>query len=151
MIKKEKRKTVLIIVLTALITLTLAAGIAVLLLRHDKVVLVSQKDYHRMKNISGRYSALYDIQNTVNRDGLKKVSHDKEMEAMYDALLKSLDDRYSVFMTKDEPKKWDAYVDGVFYGIGIGLTTDTRHNAVIDKVYSKSPANAAGQTPSIRS
>lgn len=144
MIKKEKRKTVVIIVLTALITLTLAAGTAVLLLRHDKVVLVSQKDYHRMKNISGRYSALYDIQNTVNRDGLKKVSHDKEMEAMYDALLKSLDDRYSVFMTKDELKKWDAYVDGVFYGIGIGLTTDTRHNAVIDKVYSKSPAKAAG-------
>ena len=144
MIRIEKGKTAIIIALTVLITLTLAAGTAVLLMRQNKVTLVSQKDYHRMKKIEQRYSTLYDIQNTVNRDGLKKVSQDKEMEAMYKALLKSLNDRYSVFMTKSEMKKWSAYVDGAFYGIGVGLTTDARHNAVIDKVYSKSPAKAAG-------
>ena len=47
-------------------------------------------------------------------------------------------------MTKSERKKRNAYVDGVFYCIVVGLTTDIRHNAVINRVYNESPAKAAG-------
>lgn len=144
MIKLKKNKFILIIVSVVIITLLVAgAGLYIFSAAND-MTLVSKSNYTKMKKISDKYAKLYKIQTTVNSNSLWKTSDTKEMNAMYKALVNTLNDEYSVYMTKSEATKWNSYVNGTFYGIGVSFSKDDKGHFVVLKVFASSPAKTAG-------
>ncbi len=67
------------------------------------------------------------------------------VEGIYDGLLESLEDPYSVYYTAEEYEDLTTDISGTFAGVGMSLTKDTDTGLVYAvNVYSDSPAEAAG-------
>lgn len=66
-------------------------------------------------------------------------------DGLYAGLLEGLDDKYSVYYTKEEYQDNQVSMTGKYYGIGAGLTQDADTMVVsISKVYEGTPSEAAG-------
>jgi len=144
MIKIKKSSLAIVIACTAAVTLLVAAACFFVFARVNDVTLVNASKYTRMEKIATQYSKLYQLQNEINNNGLWKISKTKQMNAIYKGLFDSLDDEYSQYMTKSEAEKWNSYVNGTFYGIGISFSKDDKGNFVVLKVFQDSPAETAG-------
>jgi C-terminal peptidase (prc) len=144
MIKIKKSRFILIIVSVIIATLVVTGVGLYIFSAVNDVTIVNKSNYTKMEKISKKYAKLYSIQNAINTKGLWKVSEAKQMNAIYKGLVNSLDDEYSVYMTKSEAKKWNSYVNGTFYGIGVSFSKDDKGHFVIFKVFADSPAKNAG-------
>ena len=80
----------------------------------------------------------------MNTEGYFKVGREKQMNAIYKGLVKSLKDPYSEYFTAKEAKNWDDYVNGTFYGIGVTFGKDKNGNFSISEVLEDSPAENSG-------
>lgn len=108
------------------------------------ILLISQEDYDTLNDIGARYSKLYSMQKAIETQFLWEVDQDKQMDALYDALIETLDDQYSAYMDKEEYEAWQSYVQGVFTGVGVVFSQDKSGDFVISKVISGGPADSAG-------
>jgi carboxyl-terminal processing protease len=70
---------------------------------------------------------------------------DELRDAIYKGTLDGLDDPYSIYYTADEYKDLQVSTQGNYYGIGAGLTQDSKTMEVtVSKVYEGTPAEEAG-------
>lgn len=144
MIKIKKEKFIIILVSVALAA---AALVVVAFAVHDQItgeVKVKRETYEEMAAVKNRYQKLYELQEKVNAEGLYRTSESKQMDTMYHALVHSLNDPYSAYMTKDEAESWDNAVNMKYYGVGISMEEEGRGNVVLQNVYDGTPADAAG-------
>ncbi|MGI6212230.1 MAG: S41 family peptidase [Anaerovoracaceae bacterium] len=144
MIKLEKKKFVLVIVLCCVVSLIAGSLIFVLGMKAAGYSLIGGKSAERMEKIVSRYGKLYDMQTKLNNQGYYKVSLNKEMNAMYKALFKSVGDEYTEYMTKQETKSWNSYLNGTFSGIGVVFSKNSDGVYQIVQVLDNSPAKKAG-------
>lgn len=144
MIKLEKKKFVLVIVLCCVVSLIAGSLIFVLGMKAAGYSLIGGKSAERMEKIVSRYGKLYDMQTKLNSQGYYKVSLNKEMNAMYKALFKSVGDEYTEYMTKQETKSWNSYLNGTFSGIGVVFSKNSDGVYQIVQVLDNSPAKKAG-------
>jgi carboxyl-terminal processing protease len=105
--------------------------------------LVPAKEYRRLESMDKRYSKLWKIQNLAQKNSLKYIRVDKQMNALYRALLKSYGEPYSVYMTPEETKRFDGRLNGSYSGIGAALE-ESGGQVRISRVMDKSPARSAG-------
>ena len=111
MIKIKKEKFIIILVSVALAA---AALVVVAFAVHDQItgeVKVKRETYEEMAAVKNRYQKLYELQEKVNAEGLYRTSESKQMDTMYHALVHSLNDPYSAYMTKEEAESWDDAVN----------------------------------------
>lgn len=144
MIKMKKRKFVLLIAGTVIATLLAAAAGFFAVSQATGMVFLSKADYDTLSDMGARYSKLYSIQKAVETQFLWEVDPEKQMDAVYDALIESLDDKYSDYMDKEEYAAWQNYVQGVFTGVGVVFSQEKSGEFVISKVVSGGPADSAG-------
>lgn len=144
MIKLEKKKFVLVIVLCCVVSLIAGSLIFAIGMKAAGYSLIGGKDARRMEKIVSRYGKLYDMQTKLNSQGYYKVSLNKEMNAMYKALFKSVGDEYTEYMTKQETKSWNSYLNGTFSGIGVVFSKNSDGVYQIVQVLDNSPAKKAG-------
>ncbi|MFC2662273.1 MAG: S41 family peptidase, partial [Eubacterium sp.] len=105
--------------------------------------LIPAKEYKRLEAMDKRYGKLWKIQNLAQKNALKYVSVDDQMNTLYNALLKSYGDSYSVYMTPEETKIFDGRLSGSYSGIGAALEESGGH-VRISRIMDKSPARSAG-------
>ncbi len=144
MIKMKKRRFILLIIGVVLATLLAAAAGFFAVSQATGILLISQEDYDTLNDIGARYSKLYSMQKAIETQFLWEVDQDKQMDALYDALIETLDDQYSAYMDKEEYEAWQSYVQGVFTGVGVVFSQDKSGDFVISKVISGGPADSAG-------
>lgn len=144
MIKMKKRRFILLIIGVVLATLLTAAAGFFAVSQATGILLISQEDYDTLNDIGARYSKLYSMQKAIETQFLWEVDQDKQMDALYDALIETLDDQYSAYMDKEEYEAWQSYVQGVFTGVGVVFSQDKSGDFVISKVISGGPADSAG-------
>ena len=144
MIKMKKRRFILLIIGVVLATLLAAAVGFFAVSQATGILLISQEDYDTLNDIGARYSKLYSMQKAIETQFLWEVDQDKQMDALYDALIETLDDQYSAYMDKEEYEAWQSYVQGVFTGVGVVFSQDKSGDFVISKVISGGPADSAG-------
>ena len=91
-------------------------------------------------------SKLQLLEDTINTYYYKTdIKSSAEADGMYKGLLESLDDPYSTYYTKDELSSMMSETEGVYYGIGAYITTDTDLKLpAVAGVISGSPAETAG-------
>lgn len=144
MIKMKKRRFILLIIGVVLATLLAAAAGFFAVSQATGILLISQEDYDTLNDIGARYSKLYSMQKAIETQFLWEVDQDKQMDALYGALIETLDDQYSAYMDKEEYEAWQSYVQGVFTGVGVVFSQDKSGDFVISKVISGGPADSAG-------
>ncbi len=144
MIKMKKSRFILLIIGVVLATLLAASAGFFAVSRAAGICLVSQEDYDTLNEIGSRYSKLYSMQKAIETQFLWDVDQEKQMDALYDALIETLDDPYSAYMDKEEYEAWQSYVQGVFTGVGVVFSQDKSGDFVISKVISGGPADSAG-------
>lgn len=143
-IKVEKKKLVKILILTALAGMIVFGILFTVFCKITGRILISSEEYSAMNKISSRYEKLYILQEKMNSEGYFKVSEDKQMDAVYKGLVKSLKDPYSEYFTAKEAKTWNDYVNGTFYGIGVVFGKSKNGEFLISEVIEKSPAENSG-------
>lgn len=144
MIKMKKRRFVLLIVGVVIATLLFGFVGLNLFANAKDIIWVERPKYETLNEIGNKYAKLYSLQKTIDEKSLWDTDEETQMDAIYKALLDSLGDKYSRYMSQDEYKAWSKYVNGTFTGIGLTFTTDKKGNYIITKVLPDSPAAAGG-------
>lgn len=86
-----------------------------------------------------------DLMNYVDLYYNDKFDEEDIRDAIYKGTLAGLGDPYSTYYTEDEYKDLKISTSGNYYGIGAGLTQDSKTMEVtVSKVYDGTPAQAAG-------
>jgi len=136
--KKFIRAEIVILILTAALTVLIAYGIVSM--TGHKIV---SKDYLKKKDAKiARHEKIYDIQSKIDKEYLFNTDEAEENNSMLKALVGGLGDKYSEYMTEDEVRAWEEAVNSGFTGIGITFNvTDGR--AEILSVAEDGPADAA--------
>lgn len=70
-------------------------------------------------------------------------------DAGFSAMVDSLEDRWSYYMTPEEYEQYKDHSANTYSGIGITLQTDENGNLVVLDVLEDSPAEQAGMTPGL--
>ncbi len=144
MIKIEKKKlSILIIVIMLASSILTFAGICLYANVNDMAI-VKKSEYKEMYAIAEKYAKLNLIQNQVNESFLWNTDEKQQMEEIYKALLSSLGDEYSTYMTAEEYAEWMDYVTGTFTGVGIVFSTNSNGEYEIVNLIKDGPAESAG-------
>ncbi|MGC2872425.1 S41 family peptidase [Ihubacter sp. rT4E-8] len=144
MIKMRKRRFILLICGVVIATLLVASVGFFAVTQAKDMIFISKEDYNVLNEVGNRYGKLYSIQKTVEEQFLWDIDQEAQMEALYKALLDSLNDKYSGYMGKSEYEEWNNYIQGVFTGVGVVFIEETEGRFVVTKVISGSPAEGAG-------
>ncbi len=144
MIKMKKRRFILLIAGVVIATLLAATAGFFVVSQATGMALISREDYNTLSDIGTRYGKLYTLQRAVEDQFLWDVDQDKQMDAVYKALMESLDDKYSEYMSKEDYAEWQNYIQGVFTGVGVVFSQEKSGDFVISKIMSGGPADSAG-------
>lgn len=143
-VKLEKKKLTRILIMSVLGGMILFTLIFTIFCKITGKTLISSVEYKDLTKISMKYQKLYALQEKMDSEGYFKVSEEKQMNAIYKGLVKSLKDPYSAYFTAKEAKTWDDYVNGTFYGIGVIFGKAKNGDFRISEVLEDSPAENAG-------
>lgn len=85
------------------------------------------------------------IQQYIDKYFMEDVDEDVLIEGMYTGMLKSLDDPYSVYYTKEQYEEMNESSSGQYTGIGVVVNQNVNtKEIVVSKIYSDSQATEAG-------
>lgn len=140
----RKKQTIRLILLTVIVAfVTMAVGLLALQLVGG-VRVVPAETYEQMADITKKYGKLYVIQKRIDEQWLWDTNDSAEMDAIYEGLVDSLDDKYSEYFTAEEAAEWKSYLDGTYYGIGVSFGENKDGDFQVYKVFTDSPAEKAG-------
>ena len=144
MIKIHKKKLTVLIIVAMIFSSALTVGALVITGSITDKAIVNKSEYSEMRKITERYAKLYLLQNKINETFLWDTDEEKQMDAVYKALVDSLGDKYSQYMNEEEYSKFLSYVSGTFTGIGVTFSQEDNDEFIISKVAHDSPAEKAG-------
>ena len=102
----RKKQTIRLILLTVIVAfVTMAVGLLALQLVGG-VRVVPAETYEQMADITKKYGKLYVIQKRIDEQWLWDTNDSAEMDAIYEGLVDSLDDKYSEYFTAEVAAEW---------------------------------------------
>lgn len=136
-IQIKKFRFIILIFLTVLAT----AGITILALsfannKAASVVMQERKEFHK----------LYEAYDVMKKQYFADVDEEALVDGAIDGMVKSLDDPYSDYMTKEESEKFEESITSSFEGIGAEIQ-EIDGDIVIVSPVKGSPAEKAGLKP----
>lgn len=140
--KQRIYKTIMLVVLTAVITFILTSIFTYKNLSgNSKYVYVSSND-------GGISSVIASIRKIVDKKFLGEINEQNLVDGAIKGYIDGLNDPYTEYMTKDEMQEFTTEVNGNFVGIGVYLTNDIERNVVlIISPIKDTPAYRAGIKP----
>lgn len=144
---REKKHTVAIILITVLLSVVLTiCGMTVYLNFSDKYVVVDGKTYSEIYNFAVENNKLYSIEKLMNEKYLWSINKEKMVDTACKAMVGSLGDIYSEYLTKDESKALFDALDGEFTGIGVAFIKNADDEFQITEIIEGSPASESKLT-----
>ncbi len=140
--KQRIYKTIMLVVLTAVITFILTSIFTYKNLNgNSKYIYVSSND-------GGIASIIASIRKIVDKKYLGEIDEQSLVDGAIKGYIDGLNDPYTEYMTKDEMQEFTTEVNGNFVGIGVYLTNDIERNVVlIISPIKDTPAYRAGIKP----
>lgn len=140
--KQRIYKTIMLVVLTAVITFILTSIFTYKNLSgNSKYVYVSSND-------GGISSVIASIRKIVDKKFLGEINEQNLVDGAIKGYIDGLNDPYTEYMTKDEMQEFTTEVNGNFVGIGVYLTNDIERNVVlVISPIKDTPAYRAGIKP----
>lgn len=95
---------------------------------------------------SANFKTFWNVYQTIQDNSLKKLNSQRALDGAIDGLVSSLNDPFSVYMTKSQSKDFQNQLDNKFEGIGAELSLKDSVLTVISPL-PNSPAEEAGLKP----
>ena len=86
-----------------------------------------------------------EIERSIDKNYFKKVNTDELNDESLKGIVKSLDDRFSTYITPKEAKEFQESISGKFDGVGMTIEEDKR-GLLVQQVFDDTPAKRAGIT-----
>lgn len=97
-----------------------------------------------LKTIVEQYSNLPQILDTIETKSIFEFNEKNAKDAALKAVVDSIGDEYSEYLTKKETDEWESYLNGEFSGIGISFQKNDNGEYQITEVFKDSPAEKSG-------
>lgn len=137
----SKKKTILVVIVTALVTVNLTVlGVITVLSKQGYIVYPSK--------YSIKVDKLLKIKQMLKNNYVDKINDDKLYDGMYKGLVDSIKDPYTIYMNQNETKQFMEEVTGSYAGVGIVMGADAKKNRIIvAAAFKGGPANKSGIKP----
>ena len=103
-----------------------------------------QKGVTKIKYEDSKYEALYETYDAIKENYYKDVKDETLINGAIDGMMKSLDDKHSMFFDKEAKKEFEDELSGTYYGIGAEIKETNEKEVMVNKVFDGSPAEKAG-------
>ncbi|MGB3366550.1 MAG: S41 family peptidase [Acidaminobacteraceae bacterium] len=141
----KKRNAVIMIIVSIMLTALITASFALTMqLKTEDRVVITAKDYKHYSDLEQRFAKIISLENTLEKNFYKDVDEEKYTDYMLKGLFESLDDPYSVYMTKEEFKDFNEATSGNYAGIGIYVNLDDDGFIEVVSPIEDTPAERAG-------
>lgn len=141
----SKKRVAILLIVVVLITNVLTFGLTNLMsVTFNNKAYVSLPEYNRLKSVYNEYSKVNSVKNYVKENYLRDIDDEKLMEGELKGILNSLEDPYSVYMTKDEFASLMEETSGSFGGIGVVVTPGDDNLITVVSPIEDTPGERAG-------
>lgn len=139
----RKGSTIIIVLVAVILTLAITfMGMAAYFKFTDKVV-IDRNEYRADQESDKKYDKFFDIQRLIENSYLWEYDQDEELEAIYRAMLDSLGDQYSRYLSEEELTALLQTMNSNFTGIGI-VVMNTDEGYLVTEVMKDGPAQSVG-------
>ncbi|MBR2712774.1 MAG: S41 family peptidase [Bacilli bacterium] len=91
-----------------------------------------------------KFDSLYETYDAIKEKYYKDVDDETLINGAIDGMMKSLEDKHSMFFDLEEKKSFETELSGTYYGIGAEIKQVSDEEVMINKVFDDSPAEKAG-------
>lgn len=137
---KKINKSLIPFILGVVITLITIFAIA----KIGNFVVIHGDERGVIKTIVKEYSNLPKILDAIDRKSIFEFNENNAKDAALKAVVDSLGDEYSEYLTKKETDEWESYLNGEFSGIGISFQKNDNGEYQVTEVFKDSPAEKSG-------
>ena len=137
---KKTNKSLIPFMLGVFITLIVIFAVA----KIGNFVVVHGDESGVIKTIAEEYSNLPKILDAIDRKSIFEFNEKDAKDAALKAVVDSLGDEYSEYLTKKETDEWESYLNGEFSGIGISFQKNDKDEYQVTEVFKDSPAEKSG-------
>lgn len=143
MIKKTTAfiSALVLIIITVLGTMFLSSMIEY---KVGDSVFISEKEYNRLKNMEHTYQKAVYLQEYIEDNYYQATKEDKFEDGVIKGLFESLEDPYSVYMTKPEFDSFKTHTQGTYGGVGIIVTPGEDGYITVVAPIEDTPGDRAG-------
>lgn len=137
---KKINKSLVPFILGVVLTLITIFAIA----KIGNFVVVHGDENGVIKTIAKEYSNLPKILDTIDKKSIFEFNEKNAKDAALKAVVDSIGDEYSEYLTKKETDEWESYLNGEFSGIGISFQKNDKGEYQVTEVFKDSPAEKSG-------
>ena len=137
---KKTNKSLAAFILGVVLTLITIFAIA----KIGNFVVVHGDENCVIKTIAKEYSNLPKILDTIDKKSIFEFNEKNAKDAALKAVVDSIGDEYSEYLTKKETDEWESYLNGEFSGIGISFQKNDKGEYQVTEVFKDSPAEKSG-------
>jgi len=143
MISKKKAAVgaIVIILITSLLTLVVSNTIQI---HYDQKVVLPKSEFEEYARAYQKYSKVMALEEFIKQNYLSDVEDETLYEGQLKGLFESLEDPYSVYMTKDEFSDFMEHTKGVYGGIGVIVTPGEDNLITVVSPIEDTPGEKAG-------
>lgn len=141
-----KKINVVILCLVAIIVSSLGTFYLsnIVQIKNNDKVIISSSDYDLLVNIKNNFEKEIELQGYIERNFYFDYDEEKFQEYMLKGLFESLDDPYSVYMSKEEYLDFQVSGEGEYSGIGVLMSLNEDDQVVVISPIEDTPAHEAG-------
>lgn len=137
---KKTNKSLAAFILGVVLTLITIFAIA----KIGNFVVVHGDENGVIKIIAKEYSNLPKILDAIDKKSIFEFNEKNAKDAALKAVVDSIGDEYSEYLTKKETDEWESYLNGEFSGIGISFQKNDKGEYQVTEVFKDSPAEKSG-------
>lgn len=137
---KKINKSLVPFILGVVLTLITIFAIA----KIGNFVVVHGDENGVIKIIAKEYSNLPKILDAIDKKSIFEFNEKNAKDAALKAVVDSIGDEYSEYLTKKETDEWESYLNGEFSGIGISFQKNDKGEYQVTEVFKDSPAEKSG-------
>lgn len=137
---KKTNKSLIAFILGVVITLITIFAVA----KIGNFVVIHGDESGVIKTIAKEYSNLPKILDAIDKKSIFEFNEKNAKDAALKAVVDSIGDEYSEYLTKKETDEWESYLNGEFSGIGISFQKNDNGEYQVTEVFKDSPAEKAG-------
>lgn len=143
MLKLKKKNFIILLIVVFLLGAAVTIGGAEIYKAVAGKTTVSVEEYQSLENFAEDFDQLYETHQYISKNFLWDYETDKIQTKLCKALVKSLGDEYSTFMTKKEFQAFQDSLSGAFYGVGVTFVKE-KGKYIVQETVENSPARRAG-------
>ena len=140
----KKRNITIVILILVITNLATFCITNISTIKHNDKIIIPKTEYNELARVYKKYSKAIGLEHYVKENYLREVNDEQLIDGQLKGLFQSLEDPYSVYMTKDEFKDFSEHTKGVYGGIGVIVTPGEDNLITVVAPIEDTPGEKAG-------